>query len=113
MLEVWKDIGGYEGLYQVSNLGRVRRGGHILKKYTNYKSKYDYVKLYKLAVGIDVYVHRLVASAFIPNPHRKPCINHKDYVRNNNVVDNLEWVTYSENNFYSWKRKKELINGTI
>jgi len=107
MIEEWRDIEGYEGYYQVSNLGRVRsvdrfddRGFHqrscILKSTDNGKG-YRTVGLTKKAKGKRVRVHRLVAHAFIPNPDNKPYVNHKDETRDNNNVDNLEWVTHKEN----------------
>lgn len=97
--EVWKDIEGYEGLYQVSSWGRVRstyRGGRILKSLV---TTYGYLRvtLYKSNVGKCQFIHRLVAQAFIPNPQNKPEINHIDENKENNFVDNLEWVTTKEN----------------
>lgn len=113
--EVWRDVVGYEGLYQVSNLGRVksldrlingRCSGHktkfeerILKTFTNKKGYYR-VGLVKNRKQIKYFVHRLVAIAFIPNPENKPYINHKDETPYNNNVNNLEWVTPKENSNY-------------
>lgn len=114
MTEVWKDIKGYEGLYQVSNLGRVKslpkevrrvqNGSYITKErimktnirvdgytrvvVTGYNGKHRY------------YVHRLVAEAFIPNPNNKPYINHIDCNPANNRSSNLEWCTPQENTAY-------------
>lgn len=96
MEEIWKDIAGYEGLYKVSNKGRVynlkfeRFMGHISNKYMCVRlGKYGKQKNYK--------VHRLVAQAFIPNPDNLPFINHKDENKLNNCVDNLEWCTREYN----------------
>lgn len=104
--EIWKDILGYEGLYQVSNFGRVKSfkfgKERILKPGTN---KYGYliVILCKNGKVKHFYVHRLVAEAFIPNPHNYPCVNHKDECKTNNNVTNLEFCTYTYNNNYGTK----------
>lgn len=116
MREEWRDIKGYEGLYEVSNLGRVRslqtisEHGYkkILKQYIR-DSGYCTVHLSKNKKKTTYYVHRLVSMAFLPNPNNLPCINHKDEIKNNNHVDNLEWCTYTYNNTYKdavEKRKK-------
>lgn len=106
MKEIWKDIPGYEGLYQVSNMGRVKslnfnRSGlpRILK--TKNRQGYPRVILWKSGKRHEVCVHRLVAQAFIPNPENKPFVNHKDGNRRNNHVDNLEWCTAQENAIHS------------
>jgi len=108
--EEWRDIEGYEGIYQVSNHGRVKSetrwrangtNGYIQKESIldqRFKhNRYGKVTLYKSGTKVDALVHRLVAAAFIPNPEKKPQINHKDNVSSNNNVNNLEWVTISEN----------------
>lgn len=112
--EIWRDIKDYEGLYQVSNLGRVkslthknetrRFEGKILKPHYNLKG-YQKVGLYNGTHRSkkQVLVSRLVASAFIPNPLNLPCVNHRDEVKDNNVLTNLEWCTYSYNNSYGTK----------
>lgn len=98
MKEVWKDIEGYEGLYQISNLGRVKRvtTGRILKGGKD-KDGYLMVKLYKNNIRSNKKIHRLVAEAFIPNPENKPQVNHADENKTNNSLDNLEWMTAKEN----------------
>lgn len=114
MEEIWKDIEGYEGRYQVSNYGRVKSleferptkcnatritKEKILSKRLDSKG-YSFVMLYDGAPNNKAKsykVHRLVASAFISNKDNKPQVNHKDLNKSNNLVDNLEWVTQSEN----------------
>ena len=110
-MEEWKDIKGYEGLYQISNEGRVKS----LQREIVYKDGrkkvleekilrnilsdlgYYHVMLSKDGVPKRYKVHRLVAKAFIPNPNNLPIINHKDENPKNNVVDNLEWCTQGYN----------------
>ena len=97
-LEIWKDIEGYEGLYQVSSWGRVKnsRTGRVLKA-GKHKDGYLQVLLCKNGKRTTYRVHRLVAQAFIPNPQNKPQVNHIDEDKENNRVENLEWVTNTEN----------------
>ncbi len=110
--EVWKDIIGYEGVYQVSNLGNVKTLGQQVVysdgRVYNYPEKilklsnsrgYSSVHLYQNGVRSHGQpVHRLVATAFIPNPENKITVNHKDGNKKNNHIDNLEWASYKENN---------------
>lgn len=113
--EIWKDVVGYEKLYQVSNLGRVRSCTHevvykngtihthvgkILSLAVN-KSGYLQINLYRNGHQKVCLVHRLVAEAFLPNPDNLPCVNHKDENRSNSNVDNLEWCTHEYNSKYS------------
>lgn len=118
--EVWKDIKGYEGLYQVSNLGRVKSldrfvdwkydkkqfiKGKVLKN-CSMSSGYLFVGLSKNGKVKNHSIHRLVAKAFIPNPESKPEVNHLDENISNNNVTNLQWVTPSENANYGTRNKK-------
>lgn len=115
MEEIWKDITGYEGMYQVSNLGRVKsfRQGtkfgkpkeYILKPTPN-ASGYPVVTLYTGYSRRKFQVHRLVAMMFLPNPNNYPCVNHKDESKDNCHVDNLEWCTYLYNNNYGTARAR-------
>lgn len=109
MKEEWKDIKDYEGLYQVSNLGRIKsfrcsKKFHCQKEYIlkpNISSHgYAQVTLYNETIKHKFLVHRLVANAFIPNPNNLPQINHKDENRLNNSSENLEWCTAEYNNAY-------------
>ena len=97
MDEIWKDIEGYEDCYQVSNFGRVlsKKSG-LLRKFGDNGNGYKFVPLSNGMVK-NFYVHRLVADAFIPNPDRKQTVNHKDGIKSNNHVSNIEWATQSEN----------------
>lgn len=101
MAEVWKDIVGYEGSYQVSNFGKVYslKTNKILKG-CNCKNGYERLVLRKDGKSFSCTVHRLVANAFIDNPEQHPIINHKDENPQNNRVDNLEWCSFEYNCTY-------------
>ena len=101
-MEIWKSIKGYEGLYEISNTGKIRIvSSGVIKKCSTLPNGYLRVGLTKDRKVKYFYPHRLVAQAFIPNVANKPCVNHKDCNKNNNCVNNLEWVTYKENNDYN------------
>lgn len=103
MEEIWKDIPGYEGLYQVSNKGSVRslnwgNHGFVRNLYLKKQNRgYRHVELAKNGTKKSFTVHRLVATAFIPNPNNYKTINHIDEDKTNNSVENLEWCTMSQN----------------
>src|SRR5688572_8966386 len=108
--ENWKDVVGYEGIYLVSDLGRVRSLPRevfqpgVIKSYPINErilkpgirsGRYLRVNLFRDGEASGVFVHRLVAIAFLPNPENKRCVNHKDCNPSNNKLDNLEWCTHS------------------
>lgn len=98
-IEKWAPVVGYEGLYEVSNSGKVRSLFRYKKelKPCLTTNGYFYVQLFKNKKGTNHYLHRLVAKAFIDNPLGKELVNHKDEIKTNNSADNLEWVTHVEN----------------
>lgn len=97
MEEIWRDIKGYEGLYKISNLGKVKNKNNEILKAEIIKNGYERVKLYKNETGKRILVHRIVAENFIENLDNKPFVNHKNGNRQDNRVYNLEWVTSKEN----------------
>ena len=111
-MEIWKDIEGFEGLYQVSNLGKVKslNYNHTKKekilKHGSDRVGYLRVNLCKEGKRKTYQVHRLVAQAFIPNLENKPQVNHKDEDKTNNKVENLEWMTRRENINYGTRNER-------
>jgi hypothetical protein len=113
MKEVWKDIEGYESLYQVNQLGEIKRLPYIqphpyrighsmhfkerILKQSNDKDGYKIITLWKNNKSKTYRTHRLIANVFIPNPNNKPEINHINCIKNDNRLQNLEWATKSEN----------------
>lgn len=119
--EEWRDIEGYEGLYQVSNLGRIKSleridnynrlvKEQILKPIAN--RGYLRVCLYKDGKQKKISVHRIVAENFLENPHNYPQVNHKDENKSNNCVENLEWCTAKYNSNYGTKNERVAASNT-
>jgi hypothetical protein len=111
-MEVWKDVPGYEGLYQASNIGRIKSlvkwdGNHWTKEkiMSFHKDKKGYIKssLSKDGKHKTIYVHQIICKTFIPSIENKPHINHKDGNKQDNSVNNLEWCTQQENNIHRFK----------
>lgn len=121
ILEEWKDIKGYEKYYQISNLGNIKRfAGKCLAKNNSYRrvseriitpfpnktrGNYFYVNLVMYGVSQQYRIHILVAKHFLSNPENKPEVNHKDDNKKNNFINNLEWVTSSENKIKAYETK--------
>ena len=114
--EVWKDVAGYEGVYQVSNKGNVRSvarkdsigrkcGGRMLKPGYD-KDGYLRVNIYKNGKQKTRFIHRLVAGAFVPNPNGYSEINHRDENKVNNYANNLEWCTREYNNNHGTRSER-------
>lgn len=118
--EIWKPISGYEGVYEVSNLGRVRScdriveddycgkrrfGSRVLRQSQNH-SGYCHVKLSKNSKVKTFLVHRLVAEAFVSNPLSKETVNHKNEIKTDNRAKNLEWMTPKENTNYGTRNER-------
>lgn len=111
-MEIWKDIEGYEGKYQVSSWGRVkslnyrRTGKEKILKLDKCEDGYLRIKLLNNGKIYRFRVHRLVAKAFIPNPYNLPQVNHKDENPENNRVDNLEWCDPKYNSNYGTRNER-------
>lgn len=104
--EIWKDIDGFNGIYQVSNLGRIKRVDRDLIK-VQQLTKFGYlvVGLTKNGKEKNYFVHRLIAKAFIPNPNNYPVVNHLNGIKTDNSIKNLEWTTHAENNRHAVRNK--------
>jgi hypothetical protein len=119
-MEIWNDVEGYENLYQISNYGKVKSLSHInnlgkLRPECILKDRftdrgYNTAVLYNNGKPKTYKVHRLVAKAFIENISNKPHVNHIDGDKKNNFVDNLEWVTISENQKHAFRTGLKTIS---
>ena len=126
MEEIWKDVKDYEGCYQISNYGRVKSiervdfvnnrwgtitqrliKGRVLKPILNQDGYFIY-SLHKDGKSKNVFAHRLVAEAFIPNTNNYPVINHKSEIKTENFVENLEWCTRQYNTNYGTARMRQV-----
>lgn len=98
MDEVWVDLKGYEDYYQISNYGKIKSKYYDrLRGYILNQAGYCVLQICVKGKRRGLSLHRLVAEHFIPNPDNKPEVNHKDFNKENNHVNNLEWVTAQEN----------------
>jgi len=104
--EIWKDVKGFEGLYQVSNHGRVKS-----TKVKIYKSTRRSVNLFGKKKNESTTVARLVATYFVPNPDKKPIVRYKKMANKENIPSNLEWITYSELGRTNKLMMKKIIEG--
>lgn len=101
-MEEWKEIKGFEGVYEISNLGNVKRvETQLVLKLRKHSAGYFSICLWKDGKDHYRFIHRLVAAAFIENPENKKEVNHKDGIKTNNAIENLEWVTPKENQQHS------------
>ena len=110
--EVWKDIPDYEGLYQISNLGKVKSlprkwsPKETILKAEGKSEEYLHVSLWKNRVSYHLYIHKCVAQLFVPNPNSYEYVNHIDENKRNNIYSNLEWCTAEYNSNYGTRNSR-------
>ena len=107
-MEKWLPVQGYDGFYEVSDMGRIRsfkqcKEGKIMK-IKRMRDTYLYINLTKEGKCKTLSLHRIIAQTFIENPENKPCINYIDGCKENNAVSNLQWSTYKENNKHALEK---------
>lgn len=117
-MEIWKPVVGFEKTYEVSNFGNIRNihNPAIIRKQSKDRNGYMFIRLFVTKQNVkNRFIHRIVAEAFIPNPKCKTQVNHKDGNKSNNNVENLEWVTPSENVKHSFAvlGKKSPLKGKM
>lgn len=110
--EVWKDVIGWEDIYEISNIGRIRikDTGKIKKDHIKPNSGYHQINLEKGNIRKTISIHRLVAETFIPNPNNLSDVNHIDGDKNNNTITNLEWLSHADNIRHGFKNNLYDIN---
>lgn len=130
MNTIWKDIKGFEGLYQINNLGQVKslsrkvscgKGFRIvkeaIKRISNHNAGYHVINLFKDGICYPHLLHVLIAKYFIPNPNNYPEVNHKNGIKTDNDINNLEWATYSMNIKHAYdmglRKKKSPSEGKL
>jgi len=124
MEEIWKDVVGYEGFYKVSNLGNIKSLDRVIVQSNGFrflckgKSLTPTIQKGYLRIGISKdlkrkakLVHRLVAEAFIPNPQKKPTVNHENGIKTDNRVENLTWMTHKEQTKHSRLNGLQTLEG--
>lgn len=102
-MEMWKSIKGYEGLYEVSDAGRIRRIGYGILKPWRERNGYIHIRLFKNGIGKTMLIHRVVAIAFLGDPVDGSVVNHINCNPSDNRASNLEWTSQSENVKYAYK----------
>ncbi len=112
MIESWKVVPETDGLYEASTLGGIRRDGKLIKPHTHRRTGYQYCSISIHGKLFNRTIHRLIAKTFIHNPMNKEQVNHKNGIKTDNRVENLEWNTRSENQKHSIRTGLRTAKGT-